>query len=51
MIDFNKKTKDLSRFEKTFLLACCLLITILVLALAIWVGYQLQSEAFSSKFG
>lgn len=42
MIDFNKKTKDLNTFEKIFLMTCCLLITILVLSLAIWVGYQMS---------
>lgn len=51
MIDFNKKTKDLNRIEKICSIACALLLTILVLALAIWIETQMQSEAFSSKFG
>ncbi|HFF4570496.1 TPA: hypothetical protein ACGC1F_001957 [Acinetobacter baumannii] len=51
LIDFNKKTKDLNRFEKTVLITGCLLITLFILMIACWIGYALESDAFTSKFG
>lgn len=50
MIDFNKKTKDLNRFEKIVLMASTFLITVLILMMAYGIGYLLRSDAFISKF-
>lgn len=51
IIDFNKKTNDLNRFEKIVLLVSCVLITCLVLMTACGIGYLLQSDAFTTLFG
>lgn len=50
-IDFNKKTKELNRYEKTVLITVCVLMTLFILLIACWLGYSMQSDAFSSKFG
>lgn len=50
-IDITKKTKDLNGFEKTVLIVISLLMTLFILMAACWIGWSMQSPAFSSKFG